>query len=1096
MSCIESNPGPSQASTLKIAHVNINSVTARGRMDELRQFVDTNNIDILALSETKLDDNIHQDMYKINGFHAPFTRHRNRHGGGTALYARSSLPIRRLNNLEFDDEEWIWARVKTSGQTFIICAVYLPPNLTTDRLSIFIDRLTESVTQAQIYTPTVIALLGDLNTGNIYLDNTYQHSGITTFDTQLRETADTLDLHQLITEPTRLTDDTSNLRDLFFASDISTVVDSGILSSFSNLDHFPIFASFRAALPSKIPTQRKSIWDFDRLDADGLTRQLMSTDWEGILDKDVDTATEHFTDAIMKATKANIPIKIMAPKQNDKPWMTSELKLSIRKRDRLFKRAKRTNSDDDWGRWRNQRNITTNINRRQKHDHLQSQIHKLLENKQNPHRYHQILRNITGRSKPSTIPPLETPDGDTVTEDYDKANILNNHFAKQSQTVTPNNEEQQSLQSAPPTAAVPALGTFTITTQETLNVLNKLDTNKSCGPDLLPAKILKLTAIIIAEPLTKLFNKSLQSGVYPTLWKHANIKPIFKNKGSPSDPTNYRPISLLPCLSKVFEKIVFHHIYDHLNTNNLLTDRQSGYRPNHSTQLQLTYLTHRLYQTLDTGQDFTAIYLDISKYFDKIWHFGLLQKCKNEFGITGSLFRWLRSYLRDRTHQVKLSETCSLTRTINAGCPQGSVLGPLLALIYLDGLSQRTKHDILFFADDTLLFATHNPDNIDTVQTSLQKDLDNIFEYGREWNITFNVDKTIQQTFTNRVTTNSPNVTFGGATVPIHDSHKHLGLIFSKDLHFHDHINDLTKKINRALSPIYSIAKFTPRHILSQIYTTYIQPYFDYCDVVYDGHITTTDSLRLQRLQNRAARLVTGAHFRTSTDGLRRDLGWDSLDTRRRIHKLTLYYKLQDPQSQYPAYLTSIIPRTRQDDTGRNLRNAKSQSQPQNRLTSYQRSFVPATTKLWNQLPLSIRTENSLPKFKRALEKKLGIEPAPPYYSLGKRLGNTLHTTLRLGMSSLNAHKFQIQKTNDPSCSCGSSCETVKHFIFHCPIYQTARQHLLNTISESLHHNICLLSIQDQFNILIHGTGLGGGEGPAVAASFQNYLVSSGRFTT
>ena len=189
-----------------------------------------------------------------------------------------------------------------------------------------------------------------------------------------------------------------------------------------------------------------------------------------------------------------------------------------------------------------------------KHDHLQFQIHKLLENKQNPHRYHQILRNITGRSKPSAIPPLETPDGDTVTEDYDKANILNNHFAKQSQTVTPNNEEQQSLQSAPPTAAVPALGTFTITTQETLNVLNKLDTNKSCGPDLLPAKILKLTAIIIAEPLTKLFNKSLQSGVYPTLWKHANIKPIFKNKGSPSDTTNYRPISLLPCLSKVFEK--------------------------------------------------------------------------------------------------------------------------------------------------------------------------------------------------------------------------------------------------------------------------------------------------------------------------------------------------------------------------------------------------------------------------------------------------------------------------------------------------------------------------------------------------------------
>ena len=593
--------------------------------------------------------------------------------------------------------------------------------------------------------------------------------------------------------------------------------------------------------------------------------------------------------------------------------------------------------------------------------------------------------------------------------------------------------------------------------------------------------MLQLVAIIIAEPLTKLFNKSLQSGIYPTSWKHANIKPIFKNKGSPSDPTNYRPISLLPCLSKVFEKIIFQHIYTHLNTNNLLTDRQSGYRPNHSTQLQLMYLTHTLHQTLDSRQDFTAIYLDISKYFDKIWHGGLIQKCRKDFGITGSLLAWLKSYLSDRTHQVKVSETFSETRTINAGCPQGSVLGPLLALMYLDGLSHRTKHEILFFADDTLLYATHTSDNIDLVQTSLQKDLDSIFDYGREWAITFNTDKTIQQTFTNRATANTPNLVFGNASIPVHDSHKHLGLTFSKDLHFHDHINELTKKINRALSPLYPIAKCTPRHILAQIYTTYIQPYFDYSDVVYDGHITTTDSLRLQRLQNRAARLVTGAHFRTSTDRLRRDLGWDPLDARRRIHKLTLYYKLRNTQSNHPSYITSIIPQTRQHDTDRILRNADSQSQPQNRLTSFQRSFVPATTKLWNQLPLHIRKAKSLSEFKRALKDNAGVQAAPSYYSYGTKLGNTLHTKLRLGMSPLNSHRFQIQKIDDPSCPCGFSFETVTHFIFHCPLHETARRYLLDTISDTLRCDFSLLPTQDQFNTLIHGTGLGDGEGLAVA---------------
>ena len=131
---------------------------------------------------------------------------------------------------------------------------------------------------------------------------------------------------------------------------------------------------------------------------------------------------------------------------------------------------------------------------------------------------------------------------------------------------------------------------------------------------------------------------SLSQGIYPSNFKEANIKPIFKNKGSPSDYTCYRPISILSSLSKVFEKIVFKGIYSHLLNHSLLNDKQSGYRRSHSTEQQLLYLTHNLYKSLDMGRDFTAIYLDISKYFDKIWHDGLLYKSKHDFGITDSLF--------------------------------------------------------------------------------------------------------------------------------------------------------------------------------------------------------------------------------------------------------------------------------------------------------------------------------------------------------------------------------------------------------------------------------------------------------------------------
>ena len=144
-----------------------------------------------------------------------------------------------------------------------------------------------------------------------------------------------------------------------------------------------------------------------------------------------------------------------------------------------------------------------------------------------------------------------------------------------------------------------------------------------------------------------------------------------------------------------------------MSNHQLLTEKQSGYRPHHSTQKQLMYLTHNLYNALDKGRDTTAVFLDISKYFDKIWHDGLIFKCKHEFYISGNLLSWLKSYLTDRHQKVRIEDSYSNMQTINAGCPQGSVLGPLLALIYLNGLANLTTNDILCYADDTSIYTTH-----------------------------------------------------------------------------------------------------------------------------------------------------------------------------------------------------------------------------------------------------------------------------------------------------------------------------------------------------------------------------------------------------
>lgn len=362
ISGIETNPGPPQEShsqeNLLIAHVNINSITAVNKIDELQQFVNTHDIRILTLTETKLNDDIAPSQYRLHGYHNPLTRHRNRHGGGVAIYIHKSLAFQRLSQLELGDEEWVWAKVKLEDISLLVCCVYLPPNLTSDRLDVFINNFTESTCQATAQNSKATFILGDFNTGNIYIDNRYDsHSGITSFDHLLKDTADMLQLQQIIEQPTRITNNCGNLRDLIFTTDGNKILDSGTLSSFSNLDHLPVYAKIDAAPPktNNKPTHTV-IWDYSKLNAPLLTDLLVTTDWNDILDNDIDTATNLFISAIHTAASAAIPRKRKINYSQQKPWMTSELRRNIRKRDRLFKVAKRTETAFNWDRWRYQRN--------------------------------------------------------------------------------------------------------------------------------------------------------------------------------------------------------------------------------------------------------------------------------------------------------------------------------------------------------------------------------------------------------------------------------------------------------------------------------------------------------------------------------------------------------------------------------------------------------------------------------------------------------------------------------------------------------------------------------------------------------------------
>ena len=236
---------------------------------------------------------------------------------------------------------------------------------------------------------------------------------------------------------------------------------------------------------------------------------------------------------------------------------------------------------------------------------------------------------------------------------------------------------------------------------------------------------------------------------------------------------------------------------------------------------------------------------------------------------------------------------------------------------------------------------------------------------------------------------------------------------------------------------------------------------------------------------------MTGTLFRTSTDKLRLELGWDPLTTRRKIHRLTLFWQLST-RTAIPDYIKQALPRPRHTDTVRTLRNSNTLTIPENRTSRFQRSFFPETTRSWNKLPQTIRSQNSLATFKKDITALMGVNQPPNYFSFGSKPGNKLHTQLRLGNSDLNAHQYRIQKTPNPSCACGYKLETTLHFTLFCPQYAQLRQTLLQDISTELNADFTHFTTKDKYDTLIHGKDLGTSS-RRVAQIFQNFLLRTNR---
>ena len=483
-------------------------------------------------------------------------------------------------------------------------------------------------------------------------------------------------------------------------------------------------------------------------------------------------------------------------------------------------------------------------------------------------------------------------------------------------------------------------------------------------------RILKTCAPELAPILNRLFQPSYTLGTFPTSWKQAHVFAIPK-KGDKSNPLNYRPIAITSLISKNMETIITKQLLTFHETNNLLSDHQYGFRKARSTGDLLAYAVHVWSSALESSGESRVISLDISKSFDRVWHKGLLAKLPM-FGLHHTLINWIGSFLSDRSIAVRVDGFLSNLHSINAGVPQGSVISPVLFILFINDLFTSTSSSIHSFADDTFLSSSFSFNPNDRASTDIQlhrkisasllsNDLTVIEKWGKENLISFNQSKTKQAVLSRKRNQNFPAVFMNGDKLDTSASFTQLGLSLSSNLTWKTHIHSLAKHASQKLCFLARARGFCSSSHLLSIYKPQIRPSLEYCSHVWGGAPKSTLCL-LDKVQSKAIRLINNPILTKSLQ---------PLSHRRLVGDVSIYYRYFNGHCSQEIRDIIPVPLRRVRTTRSSTHSHPFQvSLPNPRTLSHKSSFIPRTCNLWNVLPSSCFPEScNLPSFKSKINK-------------------------------------------------------------------------------------------------------------------------------
>ena len=864
---------------MKCFYANVRSMVSKEKRCALEVYVEIEKPDIIGITESWAKEDILDNELAIDGY-TMFRKDRQNqnergHGaGGVVLYVKTDIKSVERKDISNDKfKECLWCEIESGTKKLLIGVCYRPPGVdenTDNGLCELINRVSKES----------VVIMGDFN----YHINWEHMKGERPQDTKFLDCVNGAFLQQHIMDPTR----NKNILDLVMTSEENIIENVTVGEHFHSSDHQIIRWEIVLQDCKSRETPRKSYnyfkADYNKVRSKIIKMELLSK----VKGVGVDESWKIFKKYMEEVIQEMIPIKRNLNKK--KPWMTRNVLKMRRAKIKAWRkfqtlRSTATNEKEEYYDQKLQRlhekyvklrNETKGTIKKAVIDYEQ----KLSVNIKNDNKsFYTYVRSKQKRK--DTVGPLKNMQDEVISNDVEIAELLNNYFGS---VFT-----KEDLENIPEPMRMfkggikEEITEVFITKNCVAGHLKNLKNNKSPGIDALHPMFLREIREEISEVLADIMNRSLKTGEIPRDWRDAIIVPLFK-KGSRSEPSNYRPVSLTCILCKVMEKIMQTELVKHLRRHDILINSQHGFIKGRSCLTNLLDYFEEVYTHLDEGSPVDAVYLDFSKAFDKVPHKRLVRKLEAA-GIGGNILNWIKGWLAERRQKVGIRGKYSNWISIISGVPQGSVLGPLLFVLFINDIDIGTLSKISKFADDTKICRKVESE-VDA--DILRKDLAKVYQWSLDWQMTFNLDKC------SVIHMGSNNQEFqyemGGIVLKTSEEERDLGVIVHTNGKPSRQCVEAAKRGNKVLGMVKRTMLSRNKDLIIRLYKTLVRPHLEYCVQAWSP-VLKKDIEILEKVQRRATKLIREISHLAYGERLR-ICGLTSLEKRRGRGDLIEAYKI------------------------------------------------------------------------------------------------------------------------------------------------------------------------------------------------------------